>query len=124
MPIDYTKYPKNWKSEIVPFVLERDEHKCKFCGLENKDEVISIKINVSLGGAPKIRTLWFRDQSDFARALHLCGGDGKKVKVVLTVAHLDHDEANHDVKMDRLAALCQYCHLNYDAKEKSKRSRK
>ena len=41
--------------------------------------------------------------------------------VVLTCAHLDHDETNHDVKIDRLAMLCQTCHLRYDAKEKARR---
>lgn len=46
----------------------------------------------------------------------------KPVTVVLTIAHLDHDEENHDVKLDRLGALCQLCHLRYDAKEKYRRS--
>lgn len=45
----------------------------------------------------------------------------RPVRVVLTIAHLDHDECNHDVKLDRLAALCQLCHLRYDAKEKYRR---
>jgi len=45
-------------------------------------------------------------------------------KCVLTIAHLDHDEHNHDVKLNRLAALCQPCHLRYDAPEKAKRRRK
>jgi hypothetical protein len=36
------------------------------------------------------------------------------VKIVLTIAHLDHDKHNHDIQDDRLAALCQACHLNYD----------
>lgn len=41
--------------------------------------------------------------------------DGVKfVKIILTIAHLDHDKLNHDVKLDRLKALCQRCHLNYD----------
>ena len=40
----------------------------------------------------------------------------------LTIAYLDHDEINYDVKDDRLKALCQYCHLNYDAKEKYRRA--
>jgi len=35
--------------------------------------------------------------------------------------HLDHDETNHNVSLDRLAALCQYCHLNYDKEEKKRR---
>ena len=121
MPIDYKKYPKNWKSEIVPFILEREKNKCKFCGLENKSIVSSIKISVKVDGKYKLKAFWFSSESDLTRALPLSKEDPKKVKVVLTVAHLDHDETNHDVKMDRLAALCQFCHLNYDAKEKYKR---
>lgn len=35
-------------------------------------------------------------------------------KVILTIAHLDHDKKNWEVTDDRLAALCQSCHLNYD----------
>ena len=35
-------------------------------------------------------------------------------KVVLTIAHLDHDSDNWNVKLDRLKALCQGCHLKYD----------
>lgn len=46
----------------------------------------------------------------------------KMVKVVLTIAHLDHDETNHEVKDERLMAMCQLCHLRYDAKEKYRRS--
>lgn len=35
-------------------------------------------------------------------------------KVILTIAHLDHDSENFQVKDERLAALCQACHLKYD----------
>jgi 5-methylcytosine-specific restriction endonuclease McrA len=35
-------------------------------------------------------------------------------KVVLTVAHLNHDPSN--CSDDNLKALCQRCHLRYDAK--------
>ena len=34
-------------------------------------------------------------------------------KVVLTVAHLDHDTSNN--RFSNLRALCQRCHLTYDA---------
>ena len=44
--------------------------------------------------------------------------DVYQTKIVLTISHLDHDELNHDVKMDRLMAMCQLCHLQYDAYEK------
>lgn len=35
-------------------------------------------------------------------------------KVVLTIAHLDHTPENCD--LSNLRALCQKCHLTYDAK--------
>jgi hypothetical protein len=35
-------------------------------------------------------------------------------KVVLTTAHLNHDPA--DCRDENLVALCQPCHLSYDAK--------
>ena len=41
--------------------------------------------------------------------------DGKKsTKIILTIAHLDHDKNNNDY--DNLAALCQKCHLGIDLK--------
>lgn len=78
MPINYKKYPQNWRSEIVPRIKERAGNKCEFCGIEN----YAIKPNGT--------------------------------KVVLTIAHLDHDSQNHNISDDRLAALCQACHLKYD----------
>jgi len=123
MPIDYNKYPTNWKSKIVPLILDRDKHRCKFCGIENKQTVKSIKIRVQdQDGKYKLKAFWFSSESDLSRSLPLSNGDVKSVTVILTVAHLDHDETNHDVSMDRLAALCQFCHLNYDAKEKYRRA--
>lgn len=35
--------------------------------------------------------------------------------VVLTVAHLDHDETNNDPS--NLRAMCQRCHLTHDAQQ-------
>jgi 5-methylcytosine-specific restriction endonuclease McrA len=87
MPIDYKRYPPNWKTEIRPAILERANNRCEFCGVGN----YSIR-------------------------------DGKKI--VLTIAHLDHDEENRNVSYHRLRALCQRCHLRYDAKEKARRRNK
>lgn len=42
------------------------------------------------------------------------------VYIVLTIAHLDHDPENWDVPDDRLAALCQRCHLRYDRENNNK----
>jgi hypothetical protein len=41
--------------------------------------------------------------------------------VVLTIAHLDHDTTNNEDS--NLAALCQRCHLTYDAKLHAENSR-
>jgi len=46
----------------------------------------------------------------------------RKVKVVLTVAHLDHDRDNFSVSLDRLKHLCQLCHFRYDSENRAKRS--
>jgi len=40
------------------------------------------------------------------------------IKIILTVAHLDHDPENWEVNSERLKALCQRCHLNYDRQNK------
>lgn len=122
MPIDYSRYPPNWKTEIVPAVLERAGNKCECCGLENRSEVYSIKLCVKdNNGRYKQKSVWFSRKEDAQRE----AGHPEmvfKVKVILTVAHLDHDETNWDVALDRLKAMCQMCHLRYDAKEKYRRS--
>lgn len=108
MPINYNKYPPNWKSEIRPRILQRAKNCCEECGLENHTIALSYKNNG--------KTFWvgpaFWDLLNF---------EYKEVKVVLTIAHLDHDEENLEVKDERLKALCQLCHLTYDAAEKARR---
>lgn len=123
MPIDYSRYPPNWKSEIVPRIIERAGNKCEFCDLPNGVIVNSIPLRVSDAGRYKIKRFWITTESDSIRMAPFAqGGDVKPVRVVLTIAHLNHDEENHDVSDDDLKALCQYCHLNYDAKEKYRRA--
>lgn len=108
MPIDYSKYPPNW-SEIRKRILERAGNKCECCGLENKSKVNSFKKN----GV----TVW--EDLTYAEWMHRdCP---KHVTVILTIAHLDHDEENHNVTDDRLKAMCQLCHLRYDKEEKQRR---
>lgn len=117
MPIDYKKYPPNWKTEIRPRILKRANNCCEFCGLPNHSTVYSIKIWVRDVTRYKQRSIWFRNEQDAKRE----GDHYFPVKVVLTIAHLDHDELNHNVTDERLAALCQACHCRYDAKEKYQR---
>ena len=119
MPIDYKKYPPNWKKQIVPRILKRANNCCEKCGLENKQIVYAIKLWIRGDGKYQFKTIWFSSENDAKREdLH---NTIKPVKVVLTISHLDHDEDNWNVSDDRLEANCQLCHLRYDAKEKFKR---
>lgn len=122
MPIDYKRYPPNWKTEIVPAVLERANNRCECCELRNGQIVFAASFKVQDdSGRYKQRVFWFRDKRDAVREVGYEKGVDQK-KVVLTIAHLDHDEENHQVTLERLKALCQLCHLRYDAKEKYRRS--
>lgn len=35
MPVDYSKYPADWKTVIRPRILQRAENACEFCGTVN-----------------------------------------------------------------------------------------
>jgi len=121
MPIDYSRYPANWKSEIVPRILERAGGCCEWCGIQNGAQATSVPLMVRDGGRYKQKRFWLTNEGDVIRMKPFAVGDIKIITVVLTIAHLDHDEQNHDVSDERLRALCQYCHLNYDASEKMRR---
>jgi len=120
MPIDYSKYPANWLSEIRPRIMKRANNECEICGLKHLSFAYSITLVVRQGNKYKQRNIWFANERDAVRESAEFNPP-KKVKVVLTIAHLDHDETNMEVSDDRLKALCQICHLRYDAKEKYRR---
>ena len=124
MPINYSKYPLNWKTEIVPRILKKANNKCELCGLENHSTIytLSLYVRSATNGKYGFRSIWFRHKDDALRHVQL--GIFSPKRVILAIAHLDHDETNHNVAYDRLAALCQICHCNYDIDEKYKRKRK
>ncbi len=119
MPCDFSKYPPNWKSHIRPKVLERAGNRCEFCGIKNAAQGYRGEsgtfYNVSRYRAAKMRKEFEAKEP----------GAPKVIKIVLTVAHLDHDITNNDmmqhhgpvlpVQQSNLRALCQKCHLSYDA---------
>lgn len=118
MPVDIKRYPKNWKTEIVPMIRARSGGQCECtgeCGLHRTNP------------GPR----------------RCCERDGEKAKwangkVVLTVAHLGvsrpdgsvgdkHDKM--DVRPENLKHMCQRCHLRFDINEhvknaKTKREKK
>jgi len=109
MPVDYSKYPENWKTEIRPRILQRANNCCELCGLENYSIVHSF---IEFG-----KTVW----KYLSIGQWYSKSCPKSVKVIITIAHLDHDETNKNVKDDRLMAMCQLCHLRYDSEEKKRR---
>ena len=97
MPIDYSQYPPNWKTEIRPAILERAGDCCEQCGVKNGDTGYRDKTGTFHHHFSLDETHW---------------GPYKLIQIVLTVAHLDHDRTHNDYS--NLAALCQRCHLNHD----------
>lgn len=110
-------YPADW-SEISARIRAREGNRCKWCNVSNG----------ALGGRDE-NGHWYEAHPLGERMLSLewpkpgdygwCSRNGhgrelRIVRIVLTVAHLDHDETN--CADDNLAALCQRCHLTYDAK--------
>lgn len=92
MPVDYSKYPANWKTEIRPEILTRANNRCEMCGVLN-------------------HVTGYRDQwGNFH--YHRKESGRHIIRIVLTVAHLNHDIT--DNRAENLAALCQRCHLLHD----------
>jgi len=89
MSIDYKKYPSFWKPLRIELLI-RANNQCECHG--------------ECGKHPEQRC----DEIHNLKAKSFSGF------VVLTIAHLDHDETNHNVKSERLKAMCQACHLRYD----------
>ena len=106
MPCNYKNYPPNWK-EIRAAILERADHKCEECGVAN----------YAVGARDKTGQ-WHDENSihhmnsDYGYSLF--GEFPKMIKIILTIAHLDHNTGNNHP--DNLKALCQKHHLSYDTK--------
>lgn len=128
MPINYNDYPPNWKTEIRPRILERAGHRCELCGVKN--HILILRGEWRGTAVYQDEDGWIYNASNSAKI----GGDyvgevditGRRrmTKVVLTVAHLDHNPQN--CADENLKALCQACHLRHDHKhhmEKARRTR-
>jgi len=119
-------YGREWRTVIRPRILARDENRCNFCTKPNHATVYQI---VSPG-----RAMWWIETMGFPpfnQHLITNNGDllsteaqllplskGYRVRVVLTIAHLNHDPTDNRDK--NLAALCQWCHLHHDRQHHKK----
>lgn len=105
-PENLARYPKDWK-QIRAHILDRAKHKCEQCGVPNY--------------AYRNRTTGEVTRNEMQVETWTCVDGDKATRIVLTIAHMDHTPEN--CGDDNLKALCQRCHLNYDAKHHAETSR-
>lgn len=120
-PENKSRYPKNWQ-DIRKAILIRAKNSCEQCKAKNGTRI-------ARGDGKDIDTYQTSDANIF------CANSGKylgrcrlndysvknMVNVVLTIAHLDHTPENCEPL--NLKALCQRCHLRYDAQIHAENSR-
>ena len=106
MPIDYRLYPADWPT-IRARILLRAGNRREGCGLLNG------ALGVRLAGGAFVET------PDHAAGTWT--GGRNVMRVVLTVAHLNHDTG--DNRDENLRAWCQQCHNRHDAKMRAERRR-
>lgn len=97
-PQNKARYPANWKHISEDIRFHRANNRCEVCGVPNY--------------------VWVNSKT---RELCLSGEDGA-IRIILTVAHLDHQPENCDYS--NLMAMCQKCHNNYDRKHRDRTIRK
>lgn len=131
MPIDYSKYPKNWKEISQHIRFERAQGRCESCGVRHGETIIRepgtanyliFDIEHGYYCRPDGTLIKMSELPDFVV-------DAKETRVILTVHHIGVDKPDgtpgdaHD-KMDcrdeNLAALCQKCHLAADGPDNAK----
>lgn len=110
MPINYRHYPPTWRTVTRPRILARAGYQCEHCQIPNY-AVVSAAQRTILDTPDNYRSARMIAAAQPVRA----------VVIVLTVAHLDHDEWNATVTDDRLAALCQRCHFRHDRADNDQR---
>jgi len=128
MPIDYKKYPSNWKTEIRPAILERANNCCEVCKVKNGSYIFRGFLDGravyqdSEANVYDEETGEWLEQDAYAMVEDKNGNiDAKAIKVVLTISHLDHNINNNDYS--NLKALCQLHHLRHDIQHHIKNAR-
>ena len=107
-PENRGRYPRDWKTRIVPAVRERAGNCCELCGIGNG--LVGVRLT----------------SGEFRRVTGVKPGDrwpnatGWKVfAVVCTVAHW-LDKRPEACDLDNLRFLCQRCHNRHDAADRAK----
>lgn len=112
-------YPPDWKhiSARIRFVRAGRLCECRGeCGISHDD------MDPTEAWAGWVRRENAEPQKGRCTAVHGKGNPDTGSGVVLTVAHLNHDET--DCADANLLAMCQRCHLRYDAAHHSETRRR
>lgn len=109
-PENKARYPADWP-QIRQRILDRAGMRCEYPGCRARHNEIGFWID----GTWKRRGFALREAGFTAGHTVECtdGSKLKLIKIVLTVAHLDHTPEN--CADDNLRAWCQRHHLSYDA---------
>jgi hypothetical protein len=114
MPMNRKLYPRDWEEISQRIRTERAGNRCEWCDIPNRLTIIRSRRDSSQYIVYDPETSGYQDMDGNAIRLSEIPEefDGPHIKVVLTVAHLDHNPANNHP--GNLAALCQRCHNQYD----------
>lgn len=109
-PENRHRYPADWK-QVRLRILQRAKYRCEHQGCRAQHGVTGYWRNGRFVRMPEV--LW---NAGFKAGDTVACNDGERlkiIKVVLTIAHLDHTPEN--CADDNLRAWCQRHHLAYDA---------
>lgn len=96
-PENRARYPKNWKSEIVPRIRARSGNRCECTGQCGRSHFYAYDVTTN--------------RCDARNGMPIDDITGPCI--VLTVAHLNHTP--EDCRDENLLHMCQKCHNRYDA---------
>lgn len=112
-PENRARYPENWK-DIRQTILARAGDCCERCRVENHTRIARGAGRYENTYQTSDAEVYCADTGVSFGRIRMSDYEVKNmVDIVLTIAHLDHTPEN--CEPDNLKALCQRCHLRYDA---------
>jgi hypothetical protein len=120
-PENKGRYPANWK-DIRASILARAKDCCEQCKVPNGERIArgaGVFENTYQMNDATVRSA---DNGESYGKVRMSEYEVKNmVDIVLTIAHLDHVPEN--CAPENLKALCQRCHLRYDAQHHAETAR-
>lgn len=117
-PENKIRYPKDWK-QIRADILERAANCCETCKVPNHSFVERGTGKDAGTYKNEEGKVFCSESGEYLGMARISEYHAKSfVKIVLTIAHMDHTPENCDPS--NLKALCQSCHLKYDAEHHRK----